>query len=131
MNPNDKGKEKYVPRERVPLRGGSSRGRGRTRGRGAQSIPPPSYEQNEFQQLFADEQIPGLETVGGGEGASLSLSDLDEDQQMNFNIPLADVENFLDGENERDQGNPRPSSSRSTGFQVEVEGKCNLFYVKS
>ncbi|KAI9071877.1 hypothetical protein K1719_046161 [Acacia pycnantha] len=36
---------------------------------------------------------------------------------------MTNVEQFIDGENQRDHGNPRPASSRSTGFVVDVEDR--------
>ena len=42
---------------------------------------------------------------------------------MELNMPMHEVERFLDKDISQEQGNPRHSSSRATGFKVEVEGK--------
>ena len=79
------------------------------------NIPPPPPEVGtEFQHLFAGESIPNpevLETVGGARGASLSFDDnVNEDEEIRIDIPIVEAEQFIDQENERDQGNPRPSA---------------------
>ena len=137
VSANEKGEGKVVEPPRRVLRGSGSRGGGRRRGRGPVNIPPPQTDNplqhplvgNEFDGLFANDPIPTpetlQETVGGDRGASLSFDDIlnTEDAEIENEIPIREVEQFLDQENERDQGNPRPSSSRSTGFAVDVEGK--------
>ena len=121
----DKGKGKVSGPSRRGLRGGTSTG-AQTRGRVTRHIPPPSRGPGEFASLFADEEIPITGTVGGDRKANLSFDDLDDENEgIPLNIPIADVEQFIDGENQRDHGNPRPASSRSTGFVVDVEGICN------
>ena len=122
----DKGKRKADEREKRPVRGGNSRG-GRTRGRRPLNIPPPppNVIGSEFDALFQDEEIPNIEIVGGDREASLSFSDLDENPEIEIHIPSSGAEQLLNEENQREQGNPRPSSSRSTGFLVDVEGKYN------
>lgn len=107
---NAKGKAVELP-PRPILRGGSSRGgagRGQQGGRGTEPQPPPNIEE------------------GGGD---ISLSDYEE-EDFDIHIPLSDMERFLDEEEARDQNNPRRSSSQSTGFEVQVQGKYNYLFKK-
>ena len=97
----------------------------------------PSQEGTQPQQIFPR----GEEAAPHGDETTLSLHDKDDimeeeseismdDYEVELNMPMLEVERFLDEDIAREQGNSQHSSSRVTGFEMEVEGKYKYFFNK-